>query len=199
MKYSILCLILFLIALPVYAVNPVSLPKESPEPNAAYSDMGAIRSRITNSGPHRIEGIWQFPGSGATVAIERIADRTKLPGANTYNMVVVRSDNRNIKPGTLMGVLAPSAKSNIYDAVIYTSPGRKARLTMPKHFTLTLSEQDSRLIFKQVKSKYSLNLWRMLPYMFRYVVRTNENTGKAPLGCIKIFPSPAIPTEPRYL
>ena len=196
---SVLCLLLLILALPGAAVKPVSLPKESPAPSAAYSDMGAIRSRIAKSGPHRIEGIWQFPNTGATVAIERTADPGKLPGAVAYNMMVVRSENRNIRPGTLMGVLTPSGRSDTFDAYIYTSPGRKARLTMPKHFTLTLTEKESRLIFKPVKAKYSLNLWRMLPYMFRYAVRKIDNTGEAPMGCIKIFPTPAVPAEPRYL
>ncbi|MBD5173309.1 MAG: hypothetical protein HDT08_01545 [Bacteroidales bacterium] len=181
------------------AESTVSLPAESPAPQSGFADTKAVRTRIADSGPHRIEGIWQFPGSGATVAIERITDRSKLPGAVTYNMVVVRSENRTIKPGTLMGVLAPTAKSNTYDAAIYTSAGRKARLTAPKHFTLTLGEENSRLIFKRVKSKYSLNLWRILPYMFRYAVRQNNNTGEAPVGCIKIFPLPDAPSEPRYL
>ncbi|MDE6264095.1 MAG: hypothetical protein K2M11_03010 [Paramuribaculum sp.] len=181
------------------ALPPVSLPKESPAPLEGYAEVKDIRSRIAELGPHRIEGIWQFPNTGATVAIERVSDRAQLPGATAYDMVVVRSENRTIPPGTIMGKIAPSAKSDVFDAMIYSSAGRKARLTAAKHFTLTLGEGGSRLVFKRVKSKYSFNFWRMLPYMFRYAVRRNDNTGEAPLGCIKIFPEPEIPAEPRYL
>lgn len=194
-----IALLLFFSTLTLSAASDVSLPRESPAPYEGYTDIRTVKARIAESGPHRIEGIWQFPGSGATVAIERTQDRSKLPGATTYSIVVIRSENRTVKPGTLMGELVPTAKSNTFDAMIYTSAGRKARLTAPKHFTLTLGEQDSRLIFKPVKPKYSINLWRMLPYMFRYVVRKNENTGEAPAGCVKIFPTPAVPAEPRYL
>ena len=86
----------------VCAVTPVSLPKESPATLEGYAEIKDIRSRITELGPHRIEGIWQFPNTGATVAIERVSARAQLAGATAYNMVVVRSENRTIPPGTIM-------------------------------------------------------------------------------------------------
>ncbi len=195
----ILSALLSLWALCAYAVNPIALPKESPAPLDRYADAKESKRRIAELGPHRIEGIWQFPNTGATIAIERAGDRSKLPGATTYNMVVVRSENRTIPPGTIMGKIIPSAKSDVFDAMIYSSAARKARLTAAKHFTLTLGESGSRLVFKRVKAKYSFNFWRMLPYMFRYAVRRNDNTGEAPLGCVKLFPEPEVPAEPRYL
>lgn len=195
----ILSLLLSFVGVFCFAAKPLSLPAESPAPLPGFGDVAEVRSRIAHSGPHRIEGIWQFPNTGATIAVERISDSSMLPGATAYKMVVVRSENRNIRPGTLMGVLAPSARSEVYDAYIYNSVGRKSRLTAARHFTLTLSEQESRLVFKRVKAKYTLNLWRMLPYMFRFAVRKNDNTGEAPLGCVKVFPTPAVPAEPRYL
>lgn len=175
------------------------LPSVSAAPLDGYSRTADIERRLTEAGPHRIEGLWRIAQSGTTLAIERKKDIGSLPGAEQYQMVIVHSANRAIRPGTVMGLLTVSAKSNVYDASIYTSAQLAGRLSSPKRFTITLAEEDTRLVFKQVKSKYSFNFWRMLPYMFRYSVRTNSNTGEAPFGCVRIFPAPALPSEPRYL
>lgn len=197
-------LILSLIAaittsLAALATGEIKLPSSSPAPLGGFDRMEEVTARIAESGPHRIEGVWRFPDSGTTVAIERVNAAGALPGATTYRMVVVRSANRSIRPGTLIGILAPSAKSEVFDARMYTSSLLAGRLNSPKRFSITLSENNTHLVFKQVKSKYSFNFWRMLPYMFRYSVRSNANTGKAPQGCVKVFPEPEIPLEPRYL
>lgn len=193
---SLLILTVFAVQTKALAVSP--LPAVSPAPLPGYSDRTEVQKRIASSGPHRIEGIWRFAESGATIAIER-EEGGDAHGAVAYRMTVIRSDNRSIRPGTLMGIITPSAKSDVFDANIYTSSRRNSSLDAPKRFTLTLAEQGSRLVFARVKSKYSLNLWRMLPYMFRYAVRRNDRTGEAPYGCIKVFPAPAVPAEPRYL
>lgn len=48
------------------------------------------------------------------------------------------------------------------------------------------------------RSAFSVNLWRTLPYMWRYVVRKNRS---APTyhGCVRIYPAPVPPLQPIYL
>ena len=195
----LLSLLCALCAITALCDDNLRLPPISATPLDGYCDINAVKKRLAESGPHRIEGVWQFPQNGTTVAIERHNSAGSLPGSLLYRMTVVRSANRAIRPGTVMGVLCPSAGSNVYDARIYTSSRLAGKLDSPKHFTLTLTESDTHLVFKPVKSKYSFNLWRMLPYMFRYSVRTNTNTGEAPRGCVRLFPEPEIPLAPRYL
>lgn len=195
----LLSLLILAVGMATAVYGETALPATSPAPLPGYNDRTVVQKRIAASGPHRIEGIWRFPETGSTVAIEREDNNRAHPGAVTYRMIVMRSDNRSIRPGTFMGIITPSVKSDVFDASIYTSSHRNSSLDSPRRFTLTLAEKGDRLVFSRVKSKFSLNLWRILPYMFRYAVRRNNNTGEAPEGCVKIFPAPAVPAEPRYL
>lgn len=197
--HRLLSLLILAVCMVADVYGETALPATSPAPLPGYNDRAAVQKRIAASGPHRIEGIWQFPETGSTIAIERADDSRALQGAVTYRVIVMRSDNRSIRPGTFMGIITPSVKRDVFDASIYTSSHRNSSLDTPRRFTLTLAEKGDRLVFSRVKSKYSLNLWRILPYMFRYAVRRNNNTGEAPQGCVKIYPAPAVPAEPRYL
>lgn len=166
---------------------------------SGYSDEDSVVRRLSISPLHRVEGIWRFPGSGATVVIERVTGGASLPDAVTYRMVVLRSENASIRPGTVMGYLEPSADSNKFSGKLFTHSGEPGVLSRAKRFTLKLVESGSRFTLTAVKSKYSVNLWRLLPYMFRYSVRENRSRGEAPQGCVKVFPVPEIPAEPVYL
>ncbi len=155
--------------------------------------------RLAEAGPHRIEGIWQFTADGATVAVERIETAQSVPGTYNYRMILIRSANRALRPGTVMGYISATAHSATYDARLYTSEHGRY-LTRASRFTLKLTDDESRLSFLEHKTSVKLNLWRMLPYMFRHTVRTRVNEQARDLhGCMRLFPAPALPPEPRYL
>lgn len=160
-----------------------------------YNDTDSIERRIIDRGPHRIEGIWQFQADGSSIVIER---EERLEGLS-YRMVVLRSSNRLLRPGTLIGNLIPTGKSDVYDASIYSTDADGGKLRLPKNYLLTLGEGESRLIFKKQKSKYAVNLWRLIPYMWRGVIRVRPTGDESQEGCVKIFPNPDKPVEPRYL
>lgn len=177
--------------------NEERLPTVSPILEG-YKDRDSIEYRIKSSGPHRIEGIWQFQADGSTIAIER--DHAANHGEGlSYRMVILRSSNRLLRPGTLIGILYPTGKKETFDAEIYTSDADGGKLRSAKKFTLTLEDNDSRIVFRRQKSKYTVNLWRLIPYMWRGVIRTRDNIGEAPDGCVKIFPTSTVSAEPRYL
>lgn len=148
---------------------------------------------------HHIEGIWKFPATGVEVAIIRNNPQQRESGltADFYRMIVVDSDNRAIRPGTVMGLISPAAKRGEYDARIYTS-NVGSTLVMPKTFTLTLTDNDASLTFKRHKSAFNVNLWRLLPYLWRYTIYPNEQDRNSD-GCIRIYPNPPVPREPIYL
>lgn len=161
----------------------------------SYSE---LRRQISEYPLHHIEGIWRFPASGTEIAI--VGDRSGGIHADPdiYRIIVVRSDNRSLRAGTLMGLITPAAKQGEYDARIYTS-NVGSTLTNRKRFTLTLSDADATLRFRQHKAPLSVNLWRLLPYLWRYTVYPTTDREKEADGCRRIYPQPTQPREPIYL
>lgn len=157
-------------------------------------------SRMKEMPLHRIEGLWQFPSTGVEVAIIRTDETmsySSSEGTTVYSMILTASPNRAIRQGTVMGLITPAAKKGEYDANIYTS-NIASTLTIPKRFTLSLTDDDSSLQFRQHRSKFSVNLWRLLPYLWRYTIHPNAPEKNSD-GCIRIYPAPALPREPIYL
>ncbi|MDE6326013.1 MAG: hypothetical protein K2M02_07560, partial [Duncaniella sp.] len=102
-------------------------------------------------------------------------------------------------PGTVMGILAATAKKDVYDCRLYTSSTDDGRLlTSPKKFLLQLAD-DNRIVLKPYGKKLKIRWWKLFPYMFRRVF-TQDGTTPADLdGCVRVFPEPLPPIEPRYL
>ena len=162
-------------------------------------NINSLKSEIAELNLHHIEGIWQFTATGAEVAICR-RDKTGYghsQEAISYNIILIHSPNRVLRPGTIMGIAIPTPKLGEYEARIYTRYV-DSKLTLPKKFTLTLDEDDNALTFKQHRSALSINLWSTLPYLWRRVVKLNREE-KSAAGCIRIFPQPTLPREPIYL
>ncbi len=157
-----------------------------------------MRKEIASTPLHHIEGIWKLTSDGTEIAILRDRNQSDSDNnARAYRMILMRSANRALRPGTVIGLVSPTAKTGTYDARIYTK-AIGPQLSAARKFTLKLDDNDSHLIFEMNKSAYSINLWRMLPYMFRYSVRKN-NKQPSTAGCIRIFPAPELPSEPVYL
>lgn len=159
----------------------------------------SLRNSLATMPLHHIEGLWRFTTDGAEIAIVRDQDSETASGqsARAYRILLIHSPNRALRPGTLMGLISPSAKRGAYEARIYTR-NTGSKLHSPRNFLLTLDNEESRLVFDMKKSAFSVNLWRLLPYMWRYSVHRNTDS-KHPVGCIRIFPEPELPVEPRYL
>lgn len=172
------------------------LPRMS-ETIPSFSANG-LRKELESLPLHHIEGLWRFPSDGTEVAIMRMpTDRGSLDEPEGYGIILLFSRNRALRPGTVIGRISPSAKEHVYEAKIYTF-SKGSTLMMPKKFSLQLNSDDSRLVFDQKKSAISFNLWRMLPYAWRYSVKRNRNSGSTS-GCIRIYPEPDLPHEPIYL
>lgn len=137
------------------------------------------------------------------MAIERDDSRELSPdeaGTMVYRMVIVNAADLSLRPGTVMGYLSPTAKRGVYDARIYTGRTDTATtLHSPKTCTLTLSDSDSRLVIARYGSSLRFNWWRLLPYMYSRLISRREKSPGNIDGCLRVFPAPAIPAEPRYL
>lgn len=162
--------------------------------------LSEVRQRLDESDIHDIEGIWRFVDDGAVMAIERfVPDEIPDNGNTCYRIVVVKSPVRTLAPGTLMGYVSPTAKKGVYDASVYSSYDGLRGLHKKKRFYLNL-DGDGLLSFNHYRQGIRLNLWRLIPYMFRYSVGLHSERPKGLDGCVRIWPpSVSLPFEPRYL
>lgn len=178
------------------------VPRSS-ERLSGYDSAASVTERLAALPLHAIEGLWRFASEGTLMAIERSEVRplhADDAGTSMYRMIVVRAADPTLRPGTVMGYLTPTAKRGVYDARIYTGQSDSGTmLHSPKKFTLTLSDSDSRLAISSYGNSLKFNWWRLLPYMYRYIFTRKEKSPGDISGCLRVFPTPAIPTEPRYL
>lgn len=174
------------------------LPRLSAEPLAGY-DIESVKRAMDSRPLHHIEGIWLMTDTSAKVAIELEDDASGIEAtaATAYRIVLLSSPNRALRPGTVMGRIIPAAKEGVYQTELYTS-ATGSRLSSPAAFTAELDKSDNRIVMTRHRSAFSVNLWRTLPYMWRYVVRKNR---PAPTyhGCVRIYPAPVPPLQPIYL
>lgn len=163
-----------------------------------YDDVDSLRRRLGALPLHFVEGIWSLPADGAEFAVERTAPSATM-SAVRYRIVVLRTTDRAVRPGTVMGIMTPAADGE-YDAAIYTSIDADGQLRSPRQFTLKLRDDNSAITIKRVKSRYSLEPHRLLPYLFRRVIRSRYgDNGSATMTAVRQFPDPVIPLSPRYL
>lgn len=162
----------------------------------APMDFDSVVSRMAASPLHRIEGVWRFPADGGLVAVER-TDRHSA--AVEYVLAVVAAGNRMLRPGTVIGRISPTSKPDVFEARIYTSVDNDGNPTSAKTYTLTLTHDDSRLEIRHVRKGVKLNWWRLFPYMFRGIITPVDESPRNLDGCVRVYPEPAIPENPRYL
>lgn len=208
---SILLTAIYLLS-PVVEASPKSrivegsvlehLPAMSPVVDG-YENVSAVTERLSQLPLHVIEGLWRFPSEGTLMAIERTVLKSGIDdnaGATVYRMVIVEAADMALRPGTVMGWLTPTAKRGVYDARIYSSLSPDGiNLHSPKTYTLTLGDSDSRLSIASYGSSLRINWWRLLPYMYRSFISRREKSPGDIHGCVRIFPHPEVPSEPRYL
>lgn len=205
-------LILVLVILSAGELNARKLLDSTPERSTVlegYSDMSVVKKRMGSMPLHHIEGIWQLTGEGSTLAIERITGHEATTGrlapdeeaTPVYRMVVIRSTDISVAPGTVTGYLTPAAKERQYDARIYSSRSDDhVLLTSPTANVITLSDDGTRLSFHPYGRRLRFNWWRLLlPYMYRTLVTPLERPAGDIDGCVRLYPAPYPPLQPVYL
>lgn len=198
----VLLFAVMIVALLSEAANPISDSfldeiAVSSERVEGYTQEKAERYLAT-SAIHRIEGIWQFTASAVTVVIERFRSDEVPDDAVCYRMVLLRASDRTVVPGSVMGYLAPTAKSDVYDARLYTDFDGFGFLSA-KRFTITMNE-DTRLSFKPEKKGVKFNFYRLLPRSLRIGISTQDTRDASLDGCVRVFPVAADGMiEPIYL
>ena len=174
------------------AQSPLSEYLEQPSQRAKGFEPTAVDSIFADKALAPIEGVWRVTGEETLFAV--VAD----PGTIFYRIIVVDATDRSLLPGTLMGAATATAQKNSFDALIYSHCSGGA-LSKPKRFTLTIHD-NCRLVMTPVTNKLRVNLWRLLPYMYRFSVTRVNNRPDNLDGALRIFPAASkARTTPRYL
>lgn len=159
----------------------------------------SFRQRLATTALHRIEGIWRLTSGGGEIGILRKSEAPAGGGKDVteYEIIILGASDRALRAGTVIGTLRPTAKASVYQAHIYTRQAG-SRLYDARTFMLRLDAEENRIVFERKKSNLSVNLWRLLPYLWRAPVERRSEPA-ATEGAIRIYPQPATPIEPRYL
>lgn len=189
----LLPVVILLAAIDAQAASPMGDYLKS-TPRLEGFSLSEVANTIEPNDCDNIEGVWQINADGNDGLFAIVRDKY----TSYYRMVVVDSADRRVASGTVMGAIIPLAADGYYDARIYRSV-KPDGLASPKRYTLQLHE-DGRLIFKPVTDKYTIDFWRLIPYMYRIRVRHINDRDKNLDGALRIWPEPIKPHDgPRTL
>lgn len=149
---------------------------------AGRSTLARVCSMVDDGGGDPIEGVWRIAGDGAVFAV--------LPGegGDTFRLVIVDSPDMSVLPMTEFGTARRTAVAGRYDACMSASLTSGAAVRRDRNLIISLSD-DGRLIFEPYKKGLKLNLWRMLPYMFRFSVAAQDTRPSDIDGAVRLYPA----------
>lgn len=175
----------------------------NPIPASSWVEKGiddaAVREMLTAHPSDAVEGIWSATADGARIAIiPGMPPGSPKHSGNGYLLVILDSPRAGIVPGTVMGWCSPSARKGYYDSRIFTRCDG-VDLSSPRRFTLHLTD-DARLSMTEVHEGLEFVPWRILPYMFRSLLRERHDRVRELDGLLRIWPAGlGEPLKPRYL
>lgn len=175
-----------------------SLPGVS-ETLPGYESADSVARRLGSLPLCPIEGLWQMTDGGALFAVERADHSTKIAPVR-LRMIMVRSPRRSIRPGTVIGHLQPTPKPGVYEARLYSDMARRAGLSVPRGFTLTLNADASTMTIEPFRFFLKVNVFRLLPYMYRRIIEPQKSRPDGLTGAVKVAPATdGHPLSPVYL
>ncbi|MDE6268959.1 MAG: hypothetical protein K2M04_07760, partial [Muribaculaceae bacterium] len=193
LRQSALLLILAVTFLPVRASVAGDDGRDS-TPDSPYSRK-EVERRMDSRPLHPIEGIWQWAGQGAFIAIEAEnplpSSVSSSPASARYRLTLIESPDRTARPGTVIGYAYPTARAGYYTARLSPASGLEKKFKGDHEYTLHLdSDAGAHLSFTRVKSGYRVSLRRLIPYLFRLSVYRQDNRPSDLDGCLRIYPRP---------
>lgn len=132
-----------------------------------------------------IEGVWEMPADRVKLVIERCTDEPW-----DYRAVLLDSDNRQLLPGTIMGYLQATARTDKFTLWLY-SEWADGLLAAPVSCTATLSDDFCSITYikPSIKWRVRVNFARWLPNFFRGISISAEPRTEAPIeGFRRIAP-----------
>lgn len=163
-------------------------------------NMTSVKNSLKERDIHRVEGIWQLT-DGTIVGIERNeADDAFRDAISIYRIAILQSSARSVRPGTIIGYLAPTAKEGTYEGRIFTNYSPRRLPSYPRKVFIHLDSSNDRISFEPDRSGWKLSLRHTFPWLFHPSVRYQSDSRRSDLyGGVRLYPVPAIPFEPVYL
>lgn len=150
-----------------------------------------LREAIIASGDP-IAGLYSSSAGDGLVAV--------VPHDDRYRILVAEGAVPAIRPATEMGWFRPTGEKGVFVGELFTKL-EGTTLTTPKKFSFKTSD-GSRILIVPKRGKLKIQLWKLLPYMFRAPLTVDRHADSAPSeGLLRVWPqSPsAPPTTPRAL
>lgn len=175
---------LLLIAAVSVAAIAAKRPPASSRQLSGY-DLEAKIAQMDSLALDPIEGVWEMPADRVKLVIERCDDEPW-----DYRAVLLDSENRQLRPGTVMGYLQATARTDKFTLWLYSEWGQ-GMLAAPVSCNATLSADFSSITYVKPSIKWRLrvNFARWLPNFFRGISISAEPRSEAPIeGFRRIAP-----------
>lgn len=131
-------------------------------------------------------GVWQMAGDGALFII---TDDAAHPG--TLRLEMLMAPDFSIAPHTVFGTMHPAATPGSFDAALRLRKGFFKRHLRPDAVTKAkVSITGGMAAIEPYKSGWTVDLLRIIPYLWRASVRKNEPNASGLLGAQRIAPEP---------
>lgn len=134
--------------------------------------------------------VWQMTAGGAIVRLQNAPD-----ASGNMDVIILDSPDFALAPGTCVGKLKRTVQPNVYDLALAdrVHKGKKgAAGTMRSTFTAEFTP-EGRMLLKPYKKSWSVNVFRLLPYLFRVSVHRTDTRPDNLDGAVRLSPSPYYP------
>ena len=175
------------------SVSPVSFlllaaaalcPGAAAAPPAVIDVETVVPVRADASSP---AGVWKAGDGGALFGVR------PLPGYDgSFELFIVDSPDYPELPGTVFGTMRTTGRAGVYDARLAKGIGPARGLLGQKSHNciIELSQDCSSLVFRSYRRGKTVNILRLLPYLFRLSV-TDVDTRPAGIdGARRVSPEP---------
>ena len=174
----ILSPILMLLPLNIFATEPLS-PLVTDQPIDIYTARQAIGERP----PTGLEGVWMLTDDESTIIIVRESPMT-------YSILSGRSSNLALPPGLKIGTIRMGGKQHLYDVSLARKINNRGQPSGNTNVALRVDESNDRFYFLPYKHGVSLDLYRLIPYMFRFTIKRQDTRPEGINGAHRLWPAP---------
>lgn len=134
------------------------------------------------------EGIWQMADGGA---IFRLRPKAGTPGV--LEMLIIDAPDYTIPSGMVTGEFTPTAVAGRYDVSMLRTDGKgrlKTKAGLKRSFSADIDVQTGTMALTPYDKGLSVNLFRLIPYLFRVSVTSKDSRPAKLDGAVRLSPNP---------
>jgi len=148
---------------------------------AAGAETLWVKLDSISSAPGTPEGVWRI-ASGAVFSI-----KPRHGQRGVYDLEILHSTDLSVPPGAFFGTMTAGADSRTFDAFLLADPkiktaGDKQRA---RSFVITFDENFDNLKIKNYRTGIAVNLFRLVPYLFRVGIERRDDRPDGIIGATR--------------